>query len=186
MSDAQLEAAIEKAWEAREEISAATTGEMRDAVEQALNMLDSGSARVAEKQGGEWIVNQWLKKAVLLSFRLYNMEPIKGGPGDSAWWDKVPSKFDGWGAKEFADAGFPFSGQSLLLPSIQCPFAAKLRGLACASRTYLLSSSMPPCRPRQHQSTLAPSWPSSCPVERNIAPVTCCLHLVRLVESPSS
>lgn len=106
MSHAQLEAAIEKAWEAREEVSAATTGEMRDAVEQALGLLDSGSARVAEKQGGEWIVNQWLKKAVLLSFRLNNMEPIEGGPGKSAWWDKVPSKFDGWGTQEFADAGF--------------------------------------------------------------------------------
>ena len=106
MSDTQLEAVIEKAWEAREEISAATTGEMRDAVEQSLNMLDSGSARVAEKKDGEWIINQWLKKAVLLSFRLNNMGPIKGGPGDSAWWDKVPSKFDGWGEKEFSEAGF--------------------------------------------------------------------------------
>lgn len=105
MSNAQLEAAIEKAWEAREEISAATTGEMRDAVETALNLLDSGTERVAEKQGGEWVVNQWLKKAVLLSFRLNNMEPIGGGPGGSAWWDKVPSKFEGWGTKEFADAG---------------------------------------------------------------------------------
>ena len=106
MSNAQLEAAIEKAWEAREEISAATTGEMRDAVDTALNLLDSGAARVAEKQGGEWIVNQWLKKAVLLSFRLNDMEPIDGGPGGSAWWDKVPSKMAGWGAKEFGEAGF--------------------------------------------------------------------------------
>ena len=106
MSNAQLEAAIEKAWDAREEISAATTGEMRDSVEAALNMLDCGQGPVAEKQGGEWIVNQWLKKAVLLSFRLNNMEPITGGPGGSAWWDKVPSKFEGWGANEFAEAGF--------------------------------------------------------------------------------
>ena len=106
MSEAQLEAAIEKAWEARETISAATSGEMRDAVEAALHLLDSGGARVAEKQGGEWVVNQWLKKAVLLSFRLNNMEPISGGPGGSTWWDKVPSKFEGWGATEFANAGF--------------------------------------------------------------------------------
>ena len=106
MSHDQLEAVVEKAWEARDDISPGTTGEMRDAVEQALGLLDGGSARVAEKKGNEWIVNQWLKKAVLLSFRLNNMEPIPGGPGDSAWWDKVPSKFDGWGTKEFADAGF--------------------------------------------------------------------------------
>ena len=106
MSNAQLEAAIEKAWEAREEISSATTGEMRDAVDSALNLLDSGAARVAEKQNGEWIVNQWLKKAVLLSFRLNDMEPIDGGAGGSAWWDKVPSKMAGWGAKEFGEAGF--------------------------------------------------------------------------------
>src|SRR6056297_1276167 len=106
MSNQELETTIERAWDGRDEISAATTGDIRDAVEGALNLLDSGKARVAEKQSGEWVVNQWLKKAVLLSFRLNNMEPIAGGPGNSAWWDKVPSKFDGWGASEFADAGF--------------------------------------------------------------------------------
>jgi 2,3,4,5-tetrahydropyridine-2-carboxylate N-succinyltransferase len=75
-------------------------------VETALNLLDSGTARVAEKVGGAWVVNQWLKKAVLLSFRLNDMTPIAGGPGGSTWWDKVPSKFDGWGAAEFGKAGF--------------------------------------------------------------------------------
>jgi 2,3,4,5-tetrahydropyridine-2-carboxylate N-succinyltransferase len=79
---------------------------MRDAVESSLDLLDSGTARVAEKQDGGWVVNQWLKKAVLLSFRLYDMEPIGGGPGGAAWWDKVPSKFAGWGTKEFGEAGF--------------------------------------------------------------------------------
>jgi 2,3,4,5-tetrahydropyridine-2-carboxylate N-succinyltransferase len=106
MSNAQLEATVEKAWDDRDAINSATTGEVRDAVEQALALLDGGKARVAEKKDGAWIVNQWLKKAVLLSFRLNNMEPIEGGPGNSAWWDKVPSKFDGWSNKEFAAAGF--------------------------------------------------------------------------------
>ncbi len=106
MSHEQLETTIEQAWEARDEITAATQGETRDAIETALGLLDRGDARVAEKQGSEWIVNQWLKKAVLLSFRLNNMEPIAGGPGSAQWWDKVPSKFDGWGMDEFAHAGF--------------------------------------------------------------------------------
>ena len=78
-----------------------TTGAVREAVDEALNLLDSGKARVAEKAGDAWQVNQWLKKAVLLSFRLNDMEVIKGGPGDSVWWDKVPSKFDGWSAIDF-------------------------------------------------------------------------------------
>ena len=79
----------------------------REAVENALDLLDRGEARVAEKSGAEWIVNEWLKKAVLLSFRLNDMTTIAGGPGDNtAWWDKVPSKFADWGAAEFRDAGF--------------------------------------------------------------------------------
>ncbi|WP_245414834.1 2,3,4,5-tetrahydropyridine-2,6-dicarboxylate N-succinyltransferase [Brucella oryzae] len=87
--------------------STATRGEVREAVEQSLILLDRGEARVAEKQAdGNWHVNQWLKKAVLLSFRLNPMEVIKGGPGQSSWWDKVPSKFDGWTANEFEKAGF--------------------------------------------------------------------------------
>ena len=104
---AALEKAIEAAWEARDGISPATKGETRDAIETGLNMLDSGKARVAERGAdGQWTVNQWLKKAVLLSFRLQDMEPISGGPGNSGWWDKVPSKFDGWGAAEWKAAGF--------------------------------------------------------------------------------
>lgn len=104
---ASLEKVIEKAFDERDGISTATRGEIRDAVEQSLLLLDRGEARVAEKQAdGNWQVNQWLKKAVLLSFRLTPMEVIKGGPGQSSWWDKVPSKFDGWTANEFEKSGF--------------------------------------------------------------------------------
>jgi 2,3,4,5-tetrahydropyridine-2-carboxylate N-succinyltransferase len=101
-----LEATIEAAWDARDTVNAATTGEVRDAVESALGLLDSGKARVAEPVGDSWQVNQWLKKAVLLSFRLNDMAMIPGGPGGSSWWDKVPSKFDGWDAGDFREAGF--------------------------------------------------------------------------------
>ena len=107
MSNAQLEAAIEAAWEAREEISPATTGETREAIEDTLAALDSGSLRVAEKQGdGSWHVNQWAKKAVLLGFRIRDMEPHEGGPQGGGWWDKVDSKFKGWGATQWQEAGF--------------------------------------------------------------------------------
>ncbi|WP_276717168.1 2,3,4,5-tetrahydropyridine-2,6-dicarboxylate N-succinyltransferase [Pseudooceanicola nitratireducens] len=107
MSNAQLEAAIEAAWEARDTISPATTGETRDAIETTLAALDSGSLRVAEKQeSGDWHVNQWAKKAVLLGFRLKDMEIQTGGPQGGTWWDKVDSKFKGWGAEEFKAAGF--------------------------------------------------------------------------------
>ena len=101
-----LQSIIEAAWEAREHISLATRGEVRDGVSTALNLLDSGQARVAEKIEGRWVTHQWLKKAVLLSFRLNDMTLIGGGPGHGTWWDKVPSKFDGWGEKQFRDAGF--------------------------------------------------------------------------------
>jgi 2,3,4,5-tetrahydropyridine-2,6-dicarboxylate N-succinyltransferase len=97
---------IEQAWEDRTNVSLKTKGNIRKAVEFALDQLDSGKARVAEKIDGDWRVNQWLKKAVLLSFRLNDMELIKGGPGASKWWDKVPSKFEGWTSKKFRDAGF--------------------------------------------------------------------------------
>lgn len=102
----QLQATIETAWDARDTISPTTMGEVRDAVETALGMLDSGEARVAEPTAAGWQVNQWLKKAVLLSFRLNDMAMIPGGPGGSHWWDKVPSKFDGWGENRFRAAGF--------------------------------------------------------------------------------
>ncbi len=111
MSHADLQRIIEAAFEDRANVSPATHGDVRDAVEKALGLLDAGKARVAErdasKSGKEaWTVNQWLKKAVLLSFRLNDMTTISGGPGGSSWWDKVPSKFEGWGAAEHAAAGF--------------------------------------------------------------------------------
>ncbi len=106
-TDHDLEQAIESAWEARDGINADTKGETRDAVEHALDMLDRGKARVATRaDDGVWTVHQWLKKAVLLSFRLNDMDVIKHGPGDATWWDKVPSKFDGWGKKDWKNAGF--------------------------------------------------------------------------------
>ena len=103
---ADLARTIDDAFERRAEIDTSTKGAVREAVEAALDLLDKGKARVAEKKDGDWVVNQWLKKAVLLSFRLNSMSVIKGGPGDSAWWDKVPSKFDGWRALDFEKAGF--------------------------------------------------------------------------------
>ena len=87
-------------------ISTETTGDVRDAVNAALDALDAGTARVAEKNGNDWQVNQWLKKAVLLSFRLNDMTTQSGGPQGTSWWDKVPSKFDGWDAARFSEAGF--------------------------------------------------------------------------------
>ncbi|MET0438132.1 MAG: 2,3,4,5-tetrahydropyridine-2,6-dicarboxylate N-succinyltransferase [Devosia sp.] len=106
MSNAQLSTTIETAFENRAEINLSTKGEVRDAVETALNLLDSGQARVAEKIDGEWQVNQWLKKAVLLSFRLNDNVLIEGAPGGANWFDKVPSKFVGWGDNQYRAAGF--------------------------------------------------------------------------------
>lgn len=107
MSLTALETTLNAAFDARDTINANTKGEVRDAVELALNLLDKGEARVAERQAdGVWKVHQWLKKAVLLSFRLNDMSPITGGPGGAAWWDKVPSKFEDWGENRFREAGF--------------------------------------------------------------------------------
>ncbi len=106
MDDKRLKAVIEAAFEDRAEVSPATKGEIRDAVQHALDGLDSGHFRVAEKAADGWVVHEWLKKAVLLSFRLNDMQRIDGGPGGAAWWDKVPSKFVGWHKKEFDAAGF--------------------------------------------------------------------------------
>jgi 2,3,4,5-tetrahydropyridine-2-carboxylate N-succinyltransferase len=106
MSRADLQATIEAAFEDRANIGVKTTGPVRSAVDEALSLLDRGEMRVAEKKDGAWTVNQWLKKAVLLSFRLNGMEPIAGGPGGAPWWDKVPSKFLGWSASDFEAAGF--------------------------------------------------------------------------------
>ncbi|MBX9453013.1 MAG: 2,3,4,5-tetrahydropyridine-2,6-dicarboxylate N-succinyltransferase [Mesorhizobium sp.] len=104
---AALEMTVEKAFDERDGVNTGTRGEVRDAVGAALELLDKGQARVAERAAdGTWTVNQWLKKAVLLSFRLNPMEIVKGGPGDAVWWDKVPSKFDGWSPNEFEKAGF--------------------------------------------------------------------------------
>jgi 2,3,4,5-tetrahydropyridine-2-carboxylate N-succinyltransferase len=106
MSD-DLQPIIDEAWEARYEISSATQGRVRIAVERALDLLDRGALRVAEKFKGEWVVHQWLKKAVLLSFRLNDMALIAGAPGHQAnWFDKVPSKFEGWSQEQFRAAGF--------------------------------------------------------------------------------
>ena len=102
----QLRPVIEAAFEARETVNSVTHGQIREAVDQALALLDKGEARVAEKRDGGWVVNQWLKKAVLLSFRLNDMTAISGAPGGASWWDKVPSKFAGWGEAEFRAAGF--------------------------------------------------------------------------------
>ena len=106
MASATLEKTINDAWEARSEVSGSTQGAVREAVNAALDLLDSGKARVAERVStGNWTVNQWLKKAVLLSFRLNDNSVIQG-PGGTTWWDKVPSKFEGWGESDFREAGF--------------------------------------------------------------------------------
>ena len=108
MNPSNIETIIDDAWERRAEVGAETGGELRAAVDVALNELDAGLLRVAEKVDGEWRTNQWLKKAVLLSFRLYDAAPIPGGPGgNSPWFDKVRSKFEGWDDARFRAAGFP-------------------------------------------------------------------------------
>ena len=112
MDLAQLETEINTAWDNRDAVNADTKGAVRDAVVEALNLLDSGKARVAEPTGNhQWVVNQWLKKAVLLSFRLNDMQlipsgTIYAGSGESAWWDKVAPKFSGWDEARFREAGF--------------------------------------------------------------------------------
>ena len=102
----ELARAVEAAWDQRESLNPASKGPIREAVESAMAGLDDGALRVAEKIGGEWKVHEWLKKAVLLYFRLNDMKLIAGAPGEAMWWDKVDSKFAGWGAKEFQKAGF--------------------------------------------------------------------------------
>src|SRR5512133_4083027 len=106
MSLSALESTINSAFDARDGISTSTKGEVREAVDSALELLDKGETRVAERGAdGKWKVNQWLKKAVLLSFRLNDMSAIPGGPGKAAWWDKVPSKFEGWDEARFRAGG---------------------------------------------------------------------------------
>jgi 2,3,4,5-tetrahydropyridine-2-carboxylate N-succinyltransferase len=106
MNDSELQLLIDRAWETRDTLSSTSTGKPRQAVEAALEALDSGRVRVAEKEGAEWRVHQWLKKAVLLSFRLKDMGMIEGAPAGASWWDKVDSKFKGWGENRFRAAGF--------------------------------------------------------------------------------
>ena len=108
MDTQTMQQVIDAAFDDIAAVSAETQGDVRDAVNGALDALDSGALRVAEKaaEGGDWKVNQWLKKAVLLSFRLNNMTPQSGGPQGTSWWDKVPSKFKDWGEEEFRAAGF--------------------------------------------------------------------------------
>jgi len=101
-----LRSTIDAAFDDRANIGTATVGAVRNAVEKALTLLDRGEARVAEKIADGWIVHQWLKKAVLLSFRLNPMSLVDGGPGGATWWDKVPSKFAGWAAEDFERGGF--------------------------------------------------------------------------------
>ena len=107
MSNAILEGEIEAAWSVRESISSKTKGKVRDAIEETLEALDKGKLRVAEKtKDNVWQVNQWAKKAVLLGFRIKDMETQSGGPQASGWWDKVDSKFKGWGEEAWKKAGF--------------------------------------------------------------------------------
>jgi 2,3,4,5-tetrahydropyridine-2-carboxylate N-succinyltransferase len=106
MTHEHLKTFIDSAYEHAVEITPETKGVVRDAVEEALDLLDKGELRIAEKRDGQWIVHQWLKKAILLSFRLNEPHKIDGGPGDGAWWDKVPTKFAKWKAKDFKGAGF--------------------------------------------------------------------------------
>ena len=107
MENKELENVIETSWESRDEINEKTVGKTKEAVEQTLNLLGNGTLRVAEKKAsGEWTVNQWTKKAVLLSFRLREMELQKGGPQNSTWWDKVDSKFKDWGETEWKKKNF--------------------------------------------------------------------------------
>ena len=106
MTDTALQQTIEQAWDERDSISITTDGPVREAVQTALDGLDAGKLRVAEQTGDGWVVHQWLKKAVLLSFRLNDMKVVPGGSGGATWWDKVPSKFEGWGENRFREAGF--------------------------------------------------------------------------------
>lgn len=104
---AQLQSVIETAFDNRDEVNTSTKGEIRDAVSEALMLMDSGKVRVASRtDDGRWVVHQWLKKAVLLSFRLNDMGMMEGGPQNTFWWDKVPSKFTGWTESSFRSAGF--------------------------------------------------------------------------------
>jgi len=102
----EVRSAIDLAWDRREDLDGPASDAVRDEVDWVITALDAGDLRVAEKQSGAWVVNQWVKKAVVLSFALNDMTLIEGGPDSATWWDKVPSKFNGWTDQEFRDAGF--------------------------------------------------------------------------------
>jgi 2,3,4,5-tetrahydropyridine-2-carboxylate N-succinyltransferase len=106
MTHDHLQTFIDSAYEHASEITPETKGVVRDAVEEVLDLLDKGELRVAEKIGGDWVTHQWLKKAILLSFRLHDARKIDGAPDGGAWWDKVPTKFAKWKPKDFKQAGF--------------------------------------------------------------------------------
>jgi len=130
MTTSSLETSINAAWEDRASLTPDTKGEYRDAVETAIMALDSGEMRVATKQGnGDWVAHEWLKKSVLLGFRLHANSLMSGGPAGGAWWDKVPSKFEGWGDAEFSEAGFR-----------AVPNAAVRRGAYIAPNAVLMPS----------------------------------------------
>ena len=158
MDLAQLETEINAAWDNRDAVNASTKGAVRDAVATALALLDSGTARVAEPTGDhQWTVNQWLKKAVLLSFRLNDMQTIPSGTiyegaGESVWWDKVPPKFSGWDEARFREAGFRavpgcivrhsafIAPNAVLMPKYQPSFRCRHRrqdSQSLASRRHL-------------------------------------------------
>ena len=135
IDQAALKQIIEDAFEVRDTVDIHTTGDVREAVDKALTLMDTGQARVAEKGAdGNWSVNQWLKMAVLLSFRLNPMEVIKGGPGDATWWDKVPSKFDGWGGLDFEHAGFRAVPNCIVRRSAFHRQGRRVDALLCQSR----------------------------------------------------
>ena len=134
-----LQTIVDTAFEDRANVDAKTQGDVREAVEEALNLLDAGKLRVAEKiEGasgpGSWKVNQWLKKAVLLSFRLNDMAVIPGGPGGATWWDKVPSKFAGWGPEQHAAAGFRSVPHCVVRRSAYIAPGVDLDAVFCQSR----------------------------------------------------
>src|SRR5258708_34624606 len=149
MSLPALESTINAAFAAIETVTISAKGEVRDAVDSALDLMDKGEARVAERQAdGKWRVNQWLKKSVLLSFRLNDMAAIPGGPGKATWWDKVPSKFEGWGENRFRDAGFrPVPG-------------AIVRRSAFIAKNVVLMPSFVNLGPRVDERPMTDTWPT--------------------------
>jgi hypothetical protein len=156
MSYAALEAAIETAWEGRDAITPATKGEARDAIEATLAALDSGTLRVAERQAdGQWHVNQWVKKAVLLGFRIKDMEHHSGGPQGGGWWDKVDSKFNGWGPDQWKAAGFR------AVPN------CVVRRSAYIAKGVVLMPSFVNLGAFVDEGTMVDTWPPSAPARRS-------------------